>query len=117
MSTTLTVQAGEPYSRRIRVTDGTDIWPDLDDFEVRCQVRSGTSERYSLLDDLTPFLTPDIDGDDIVIDLAMTGADTRAAKSGYYDLILSDIGETDVRAIRILDGRFEVEPVITSAGD
>lgn len=116
--TAFNLKAGVPYSRRLRITDGTLVWASLDDFEVRWQVRTGTSDKYPLVFDVTPFLTVSLDDSDIVIDLAMTGADTRAAKSGYYDVLVSDVGTVDARALPpIAYGRFDVEPVITSAAD
>jgi hypothetical protein len=114
MSTTLTIQAGEPYARRIRVVDGKNIWATLDLFEVRCQVRDGDSEQYPLVSDLSIYFTPSYDLNDIVIDIAMTGQQTRTVGPGFYDVFLSDVGAVDARAIRILDGNLVVLPAVTA---
>lgn len=112
----LTAVRGVPFARRIRVVAGTTIWATLDDFEVRAQVRSGRSESGRLVADLTEFLTVSLDDADILIDLVLTGAETRAlASGGYYDILLSDVGTTDARALKLLAGQFTVNPTVTAA--
>lgn len=111
--TDLTVQAGEPYNRQIRVVDGKTIWSSLADFEVRSQVRGRQSVTSRLLADLGESMTAAFDGNDIVISLALTGQDTYALSSGFYDVFLSDVGVVDARAIRVLHGKLDVTPATT----
>lgn len=113
----LTFKAGIPYRRRWVLTDGTNLWADASDCEVRCQVRGGTSTSTVLKMDLTPHLSVTIEGDNVVATLLMTGADTRVAKGGYYDMVISDTGTTDARAVRLGRGKISVEPTPTSAED
>lgn len=116
MSTDFEMHAGIPFARVIRVTDGKNVWGDLDDFEVRCQLRKGKSTTSGLILNLHDYMTVDFGGDDIVITWTMTGAEVRVFDAnGYYDLILSDTGTTDARAIRVLDGQVHVRNTITSA--
>jgi hypothetical protein len=112
---TLTVQAGEPFAQQIRIRDGQNVWASLGDFEVRAQVRQYRSTTSDLVVDLTPFLTVSLDANDILITLSLTGAETRAIRGGQYDVIVSDIGTTDARAVVLIYGTVEVSPVVTSA--
>lgn len=113
----LELTSGLPYSRVVRVTGGTSIWPTLGDFEVRSQIRSGPSEDSTLLGSLMPYITPSIDGLDILVTIDMTGAETYNVPTGYYDIVLSDIGTTDVRAIPVLSGKVKVGSLTTAASD
>lgn len=109
----LNVTGGLPYARRIRIRDGTKVWPSVDDFEVRSEVRSSNKYSSRLKFTLSPYITSSIDGSDIVLDLRMTGSETRQLYGGFYDMIVSDKGGADVRAIRILKGRLLVEHLVT----
>lgn len=109
------ITAGLPFARRIRVANGKNFWSELTDFEVRMQVRASKAYTSELLFDFTPWLVTTFDGNDIVIDWNLTGAQTRAVKSGYFDLVLSDVGTTDGSAIRALSGYFKVSSTTTSA--
>lgn len=113
----LNMQAGEPYARRIRLADGKTTWATLGDFEVRAQIRASRNTTAPLKGDLGPHLTPSYDGNDIVIDLSLTGAETRAQAGGYYDMFISDTGATDARAVRLLHGTVRVATAITAAED
>lgn len=113
----LEMTAGLPYSRRFRVQDGKLVWPTLDTFEVRSQIRKRKTPTSELLGALTPFLTPSYDEDDIVVDLELTGAQTREVVGGYYDIIISDVGTTDARAIPIASGKVKVGTLVTEAAD
>lgn len=113
----LIVTAGLPYTRAIRITGGAAIWPELDQFEVRSQVRAGKTEQTALLNDLRPFITKTIVENDIVLLLSMTGAETRTLNAGYYDVILSDPGVTDARAISALSGKIKIKQLVTAASD
>lgn len=113
----LEVTAGLPYARRFRVTGATSIWPVLETVEVRSQVRSKKTVASPLVFDLTPYLTRSTDAGDIVIDLELTGAETRTLVKGYYDIILSDAGIEDARAISIAAGQVKVSVLVTAASD
>jgi hypothetical protein len=116
-STTLALQAGEPYAATITVTDGKLIWATLDLFEVRSHARRYASETSDIIADLTPHLSSTYSGNDIVITLTLTGAFTRALeqRSAHYDMFISDTGTTDTRAFRLLYGPLTVSPAVTSA--
>lgn len=111
--TTLDITGGLPYSRRIRITNGVNVWPTLDDFEVRSEVRASPHGASKLKATLSQFITPSIDGNDIVLDLQMTGSDTRALSNGYYDIVVTDKGSTDLRGLRVLRGQLTVDQLIT----
>lgn len=115
--TTLALQAGEPYSATITVTNGKLVWATENLFEVRAQVRKYASESAALIVDLTDNLSAVYDGDDIVITLSLTGAETRALtkKSGYYDVFVSDADVTDARAYKVLHGQLTVTAAVTAA--
>jgi hypothetical protein len=111
----LPIRAGLPFARRIRVVGGRATWPTLDSFEVRADVRSGASSSSPLRYDLRQHMAVAYDGDDIVIDLSMTGAQTRQAKGGNYDVLVSDAGAEDARAIVAVEGQVTVTPVVSGA--
>lgn len=114
----LVMTAGLPYRRRFRMGGVAAIWPTLPEFEVRSQIRAGKDETTELLYNLAQHITPSIDGVDIVLDLVLTGADTRVIpKKGYYDIIVSDPGVTDQRAIPASSGKIKVGLLVTAAVD
>lgn len=115
--TDLAMQAGIPYARRIRITDGKNLWASLDAFEVRSQVRAGRQTSSPLKYDLTPHLTPSFDANDIVVDLVLTGAQTRTMVGGNYDMLVTDAGAVDAQGMRVLHGTLTVEPTTTDAAD
>lgn len=111
--TPLKMQAGVPYARRIRVEDGKNVWSTLDAFEVHSEVRATASVNAPLHGNLGQYMTPSFDGNDIVIDLALTGQQTRTLQSGYYDVLLTDAGSADAKGLLILFGPLTVKPVTT----
>jgi hypothetical protein len=118
VSVPLKCRAGIPYRRRFRLVDGAAIWSTVESFEVRSQIRDKKDSSSELLGSLTPYLTKFIEGNDIVVQLEMTGAQTRTLpKKGYYDIIISDPGVEDDRAIPISSGRITVRSLITEAAD
>lgn len=128
MSTDLEIVAGRPFAREIRAVGQAAIWPTVNSVEVRSQARIGPSENYPLIDEdgtlgnLHQWMTVSIDGADVVIDMSLTGAQTRAlaekiTNNTYYDVWLSDVGPTDARALRLLQGRLLKESSITAAAD
>lgn len=110
-ATNLTIQAGIPFSRVFRVVDAKDVWPTLGSLEVRCQLRVGTRPSTRLLSNLHDFMDAAYGtgetANDVVVTLSMTGADTAAladvmpTSSGKADLVLSDAGAVDARAVRV----------------
>lgn len=119
MPTNLAAPLGLPFARNIRVVGAKNVWPDLEDLEVRSQLRASASSAAALIANFHPFMSWDFDDDDLVITWSMTGADVRAInRDGFYDVVVSDAGETDARAIVILAGQFTFpETVTTAAGD
>jgi hypothetical protein len=115
-STQLDVRPGLPFSRRVRLTDGKNIWADLDDFEARMHIRVSEDSSSRLKYDFTPHLGTSFDNDDILVEWALTGAETSLLKLGYYDLVISDTGVEDARAIRVLYGKFNLLPGTTTSG-
>lgn len=120
-ATPLVVTAGLPYKRRFRVVGAKAIWPTLAEVEVRAHVRAGRQPTTALLVDLRPYLTLSSDVgiavNDILGELTMTGQQTRTLVSGYYDVVLSDVGAVDARAVRVLFGEFAVQTLVTGAVD
>lgn len=100
-----------------RVVNGTTIWASLDECEVRSQIRQYGNEASRLLLDLTPFLSMALDGADIVVTLNVPGSMTRTLPqgNGYFDMIISDVGTTDSRAITLHSGIADITPAVTSA--
>lgn len=117
MGTDLRIVAGLPYSRRIRVVGAAATWPTVEDFEVRSQVRTGRGPTSTLLFALADYLTPSVEGGDIILDLHMTGSQTRQIKAGFYDIVISDPGEVDERAIRALHGSISIGSLTTAPVD
>lgn len=115
-STRFDVKAGLPFARRVRITDGKNIWTDEGDFEARMQIRAVDRADGALRFDFTPFLSQSIDANDILIEWNLSGSQTRELKEGYYDLMISDVGEIDTKAIRVLYGYVNVIPAMTSGG-
>lgn len=113
----LKITAGLPYARRIRIKDGKNVWPSLDDLEVRSEVRVGVSSTSKLKATLRPFITPSFDLNDLILDLQMTGNATRSLLGGYYDIVVSDVGPTDTRAIKVVGGTLTVEKLVTAGTD
>lgn len=112
------VTGGLPYGRRIRFEGviNNDLWPDLNSLEVRSELRVGKAYTTALIKDLRPYLTPVIEGSDLVVELNWTGADTRELVNGYFDIIVSDPGPEDARALRVGPFKVKVKSTTTGAG-
>lgn len=112
------ITSGLPFSKTIEVTlpNGRSWWTSDSQFEVLSQVREGPTESSTLILDIAQFMTVSWSApDDATITLEMSGADTRLiTKSGYYDIILSDLLPTDERAIKILGGPVIQESLVTA---
>lgn len=109
------VVAGLPFIRRVRITAGKNIWMTLSDFEARMHIRVAEDPRSTLKFDFTPHLRKSFDVNDIVIEWNLSGAQTRELKFGYFDLVVSDVGITDVRAIQVLHGYLHIRSTTTAA--
>lgn len=114
MSTDFKVKAGLPFSRSVRLVDGKNVWPTLDDFEVRMHIRVAESSTSNLVYDFTPHLESVYEGNDIVISWSLSGSDTRSLRSGFYDLVISDPGAEDQRAISLAAGKISLSSLVTS---
>lgn len=90
------------------------MWETVEALEVRAQVRAGRTVDSRLRFDLTPFLVPSIDGEDVVVDLVLTGADTRLVQPGYFDVLVTDVGGADAQGVRV-PGVLVVSPTTTAA--
>lgn len=122
MSTDLTITKGLPFSRVIRVTGGKNVWPELDDFEIRSELREKQLPTSQFIMALHVFMTAEYgtgdEADDILIHWEMTGADTRSIPSkGKFDIILSDPGVTDARAIPVVSGSIALAFLTTAPED
>lgn len=105
----LDVVAGLPLHERFRVTNGKDIWSDLDLFTVVFVLSESQDPKARPFSNLAQYVVVSYDDNDIVLDWSMLGLQTKFLKSGYYRLDLSDIGENPVKIIRILSGQFRVK--------
>jgi hypothetical protein len=112
------ITAGLPFSKTFNVTlpTGRNWWTNLEDFEAKAQVREKPDVSSPLVLDLAPYMTLAFDNEDFVsITIEMTGEDTRSlTRSGYYDVILSDVGSTDARAYKLSQGSVRFTPLVTS---
>ena len=111
------ITSGLPFGKTIVVDlpNGRAWWTLINQFEVLSQAREGTDVTSPLIVDLAQYMTIDLVGDVVTIDLVMSGAETRlVTKSGNYDVILSDVLPTDDRAIKVLDGPVYRNAIVTS---
>jgi len=114
----LVMTAGLPYNRRVRVLNAKNVWGESSLFEVRSQIRASRLSTSELLYDLGFHLVSTYDGIDILIELSLTGDQTRKLpKKGFYDMVISDVGKEDARAVPVLFGKVKVGSLITSAND
>lgn len=113
------ITAGLPFLKSIVATlpQGRTWWVNRSDFEVLCQIREAADESSPLILDLVQYLTVSFDdADRVTIDLLMAGEETRnVTKSGYYDVILSDVGTRDARAVVLLEGPIKRKVLVTAA--
>lgn len=108
--TPLAITQGEPFALTATVTDGALIYPE--NAIARGQIRKAAGNRLYL--SLSERITIGYDGDDLILSMQLTGADTRKVQPGVYDVFVQDFGDPDeTRAIRILHGPVEVEYAVT----
>lgn len=112
------VTSGLPFARTITVSlpAGRTWWTTGTSFEVLSQIREAKDFDSPLLLDLKQFITTTFTAPNTVtISIVMNGADTRKLKkSGYYDIIMSDLFLVDARAIAIISGSVFRDAVVTS---
>lgn len=104
---TLIITAGKPFLRVFRMPDVINIWPTIDLLEVRAQLRAGKTTTDPLISNLHDFMTWDFELNDLVITWSMSGNDTRVLydlllpyfKKGSFNIIVSDVGMSDVNAL------------------
>ena len=114
MATNFSITRGLPFARSFRIVDGKNVWPTLPDFEVRSQLRTTKAPTSTIIENLHDFMEASYDVDDILIAWSMTGAETLTlASGGYYDIVVSDAGASDERAISISSGKIKVSDTTT----
>jgi hypothetical protein len=119
----LSMTAGAPFHQRIRMVGVKSIWSTVELLEVRAQMRVGPKSSDDLIVNLHDFMTYSFVGDDLVIDLDMTGGQTRALytlqwgpfKKGYFNVIASDVGVEDARSVVVPTVTIQITGTTTSA--
>ena len=115
---TFEIVSGLPFSKEIRVSlpPGRTWWTNTSEFEVLMQVRKDKKRDSELILDLAQYLDVTMsDADTIKVMFSMGGHDTRGLHaSGFFDMILSDVGTTDDRAFVVLYGTVKRSSVITA---
>lgn len=127
MTDTIVATSGTPFSQTIRAVGVKSIWTDLSQLEVRAQLRTGKTTSTPLIANLHDHMTWDFDVDDLVITWTMTGQETRAmfdlptwpsAKKGFFNVVVSDVGVEDARALVVPLMIFKMGDITTKgAGD
>lgn len=101
--------AGLPFSKQISVflPEGRDWWTSTEDFVVRMNVREGILPTATLVQDMADFMTVTMpDANTVEVDISLTGDQTASwEKGGFFDVILSDVDESVLRAKRLGHGR------------
>jgi len=103
----LTITAGRPFRRLIHVPEARKLWTDVAELEVRAQMRAGKTTEAELIYNLHTFMSWVLDTDDLEIEWTMTGQQTRALhetmlkfnRKGYFNIVISDKGVVDARAL------------------
>lgn len=115
MTTNFTITKGLPFARVVRVTDGKNVWPQLVDFEVRSHLRAKPNTDSTLIAVLHTYMAVSFDANDILISWSMTGAQTDSlAAKGSYDIVISDPGGDDARAVLVLEGTITLKTITTA---
>lgn len=120
----LKMTAGRPFNQVIRIVGAKSVWPELDQLEVRAQLRTEKDSEGSLIADLHTYMTPTFDENDLLITWVMTGKQTRDLyalnwgyfKEGYFNVIVSDTGLDDARALVVPTVTLKAVDTTTSAG-
>lgn len=89
-------------------------WVETSEFEFHAQIRETKSPTSALVFDLEPFITKSLSDWDVVGNIYMTGAQTLTIPaSGYYDLIITDIGTTNARGFKVSSGNVTLCPTVS----
>ena len=117
-SVTFSITAGLPFSKTFIIARpaGRSWWLQQQNFEVRAQIREKPDASSTLILDLLDYITVTYANNVITVYLQMSGEDTRKLmRSGFYDLIVSDVGTIDQRAYKIVEGPARISQLVTSA--
>lgn len=115
--TDLEMTAGLPYGIRFTVPGRAAVWPTRESFEIRSDIRVGKTEATPLAGRLVDYITAVVEGPDIIVTVRLSGAQTRVVAKGYYDIVLSDPGVEDERALCIAHGKVKVDYLRTAAAN
>jgi hypothetical protein len=58
-------------------------------------------------------MNPSYDAEDIVIDFALDGNQSKTVHGGYYDVVIADANDPNARGLVILSGRLQVDQLVT----
>lgn len=115
---TFTITSGLPFSKVINVTLPSDRtwWTNSSQVQFLMQIREKPKRDSTLILDMSDYMTFSFVSNDLVrIFITMTGEQTRILnKSGYYDIIASDVGITDARAFILFEGYVKQKTLITA---
>lgn len=110
IETELPITQGLPRTMVTTVTGGATLWPNGP--QVYGQVRQRPGK--PLLLDLTPYLTHEVDGDDLKVTLTLSGRVTRLLpRSGRYDIFVAEAGVEQLRSIRVAHGELNLTKVVS----
>jgi hypothetical protein len=108
----LVLTQGVPYAQEFRFVGAAAVWPGAEGCQALAQVRERVTDSTVMLD-LTPDLVVSVDGDDVLVTLTLTGAQTRTlSANGFYDLYLTDSDGSATHAVRVA-GRVLITLAVT----
>ena len=114
----LIIKSGLPYSKSflLELPSGRSWWTMASQFEHVGQIRKKKDRDSELILDISTFISvTTVNADTYLFELKMTGQDTRTlTESGAYDIIVSDTGITDGRAIELSVGKVKRLTVISA---
>lgn len=112
------ITSGLPFSKTIITTlpNGRSWWTTGSEFEALAQIRESNTYESPLILDIAAYITMTFNSpDEVVLELVMSGAETRlVTSSGYYDIILSDNLTADEQAIQVISGPVHRTAVVSS---
>jgi hypothetical protein len=104
----LPVVQGAPLDLTITVEGAAARWPD--GREARGQIRA-QPESALVIFDMTPHLTTSVDGADVLVELHLTGAQTRKIVDGVFDIFVA--GPEQTAPLKVWGGAVKVELAVT----
>ncbi len=114
----LNIESGIPSNMEFITTLPADRswWLAREDFEILMQMRDAPNGKGNLILDLTKYLTVEMTGPHTLLTtFKMAGQHTRLiCRSGYYDVVMSDVGGLDDRAVVLLRGPVRHKSTVTS---